>query len=88
MRLFNERGRKYFALSFREMEIKKKGGGRGEIGVGFSDLHLSYINEDSILRYELHVHSILFEWRPVFKNMNTIIHLQPLEFLKNWDASS
>jgi hypothetical protein len=32
-----------------------------EIGVGFSDLYLSYINEDSILRYGLHVHSILFE---------------------------
>lgn len=68
------------------MEIKKKK--KEEIGVGFSDLYLSYINEDSILKYGLHLYSILFEWRPVFKSMNTIIHLEPLEFLKNWDASS
>jgi len=51
-------------------------------------MYLSYINENSILRYRLHMYSILFEWRPVFKNMNTIIHLEPIEFLETWDASS
>ena len=50
---------------FREMDIKKK----GRNNFGFSDLDLSYINEDSVLRYGLQMHSILFEWRPVFKNI-------------------
>jgi hypothetical protein len=84
VKLFNERGRKCFALSFWEMEIKKK----GRNNFGFSEMYLSYINENSILRYRLHMYSILFEWRPVFKNMNTILHLEPIEFLETWDASS
>ena len=36
-----------------EMEIKKK---KGRNNFGFSGLCLSYINEDSILRYRLHMH--------------------------------
>jgi hypothetical protein len=65
VRLFNERRRKYFALCFSGDGYKKK----GRNNFGFSDLDLSYINEDSVLRYGLQMHSILFEWRPVFKNI-------------------
>jgi hypothetical protein len=85
VRLFNERGRNCFALSFLGNGNIKKGGN----DFGFSGLCLSYINENSILRYRLHMHSILFEWRPVKKkNLNTIIHLEPLEFVETWEASS